>query len=154
MTADVIDEQPENAGRDSKGRFQPGVSGCPSGKPAQPNHRNRHLRDAIIEAARRAGEDIDPNSSDGVTAYLHSLAKKEPKSFTSLLGRVLPTMPVKVPLPVIEKPADLVAATSAVATAVSEGELSTSDASGRIERHRQRWPGNRTSSACRTHCRP
>ena len=26
MTAEVIDEQPENAGRDSKGRFQPGVS--------------------------------------------------------------------------------------------------------------------------------
>ena len=64
-----------------------------------------------------------------MTAYLHSLAKKEPKSFTSLLGRVLPTMPVKVPLPVIEKPSDLVAATSAVAQAVSEGELAPHDAS-------------------------
>lgn len=62
-------------------------------------------------------------------AYIKSLAKTDKGAYASLLGRVLALMPVRVPIPAIEKPADLVNATSAVATAVSEGELSTSDAS-------------------------
>jgi hypothetical protein len=46
-----------------------------------------------------------------------------------LLGKILPLMPVKLTLPPIEKPADLVAASSAIAKAVSEGELSPNEAS-------------------------
>jgi hypothetical protein len=122
-------DRDQRTGRFVKGRPSPNPAGRPKGIPTLATPKGTHLRDCILEAARRAGTDIDPRTDDGVTAYLHSLAATDKKAFTSLLGRVLPTLPVQVPLPVIEKPADLVAATSAVAKAVSEGELSTSDAS-------------------------
>jgi hypothetical protein len=80
-------------------------------------------------AAERHGQKIDPKSEDGVAAYLEWLATNEPRSFASLLAKILPLMPVKLSLPPIEKPADLVAASSAIAKAVSEGELSPNEAS-------------------------
>jgi hypothetical protein len=47
------------------------------------------------------------------------LAQSEYRSFSSLLGRVLPTLPVKVDPPVIGKAADLEGANSAILSAAS-----------------------------------
>jgi hypothetical protein len=120
--------------RDARtGKFQAGVSGNksgrPKGAPSLASTKNAHLRDQIIEAARLAGMEIDPSSSDGVTAYLYSIAVSDKKAMSSLLGRVLPIMPMRVSLPPIEKAADLVGANSALLKAAANGEISTSDAS-------------------------
>jgi hypothetical protein len=114
------------------GRFQAGVSGNksgrPKGAPSLASTKNAHLRDQIIEAARLAGMETDPSSPDGVTAYLYSIAMTDKKTMSSLLARVLPIMPTRVPLPPIEKAADLVGANSALLRAAADGEISTSDA--------------------------
>jgi hypothetical protein len=106
------DENPENSGRDpSTGRFLPGNPGWVHGRPkGVPNHRNRHLRDAIIAAATKAGLEVDPEADDGLEAYLQNLARTEKRAYASLLSRLLPMVPVKVPLPPIETSADLIAA--------------------------------------------
>ena len=120
---------PVNDGRDpATGRFVAGNRANPDGRPAR-QRETRDLRRAILDAAEDAGIEIDPNSTDGLRTYLRQMAQSNVKSFAPLLGRVITIQPVKVAIPVIEKPADLVAATSAVATAVAEGELSPGDAS-------------------------
>jgi hypothetical protein len=114
------------------GKFQAGVSGNksgrPKGAPSLASTKNVHLRDQIIEAARLAGMEADPSSADGVTAYLYSIAMTDRKAMSSLLARVLPNMPTRVALPLIEKAADLVGANSALLKAAADGEISTADA--------------------------
>jgi hypothetical protein len=114
------------------GKFQAGVSGNrsgrPKGAPSLASTKNAHLRDQIIEAARLAGMEKDPSSSDGVTTYLFSIAMTDRKTMSSLLARVLPIMPTRVSLSPIEKAADLVGANSALLKAAADGEISTSDA--------------------------
>lgn len=46
------------------------------------------LKEAILLAAAQVGR--DGKGEGGLTGYLSSLAKTEPKAFSSLLGRVLP----------------------------------------------------------------
>ncbi len=47
------------------------------------------LKDAILEAARQAGDD-----TDGLVAYLKKQADENPGPFMALLGKVLPLQPV------------------------------------------------------------
>ena len=63
-----------------------------------------------------------------MTAYLYSIAITDKKAMSSLLARVLPIMPTRVPLPPIEKAADLVGANIGLLKAAADGEISTSDA--------------------------
>ena len=53
-----------------------------------PNRTTTMLKDAILEAAHKVGE--DGQGRGGTTGYLQFLASNEPKAFASLLGRVLP----------------------------------------------------------------
>jgi hypothetical protein len=46
------------------------------------------LKEAILLAAQQVGEDC--SGRDGLVGYLRHVAGKEVKSFTALLGRVLP----------------------------------------------------------------
>jgi hypothetical protein len=124
--------------RNSLGRgrgrpFKPGVSPNPGGKRKDgtrepPSLRTMSLRDAVISAAERVGIEVDPNTEDGLESFLADVARKDRKSFVTLLNRAMPLQPVRVPLPPIEKPADLVAASSEIARAVGEGEISPGDA--------------------------
>ena len=113
------------------GRFKPGRSFNPAGRPKGivALSKAKNLRDLILLAAERHGQKIKPGSEDGVASYLEWLSEHEPRSFAGLLGKILPLMPVRLALPPIEKPTDLVAASSAIAKAVSEGELAPQEAS-------------------------
>jgi hypothetical protein len=48
----------------------------------------RDLKQAVLKAAQRVG--FDANGKDGIEGYLMWAARKEPKAFITLLGRVLP----------------------------------------------------------------
>lgn len=59
------------------------------GRPAgTPNRITNLVKDAIIHAAEVVGS--DGNGKDGLAGYLEAIARNEPRSFTQLLGRVLP----------------------------------------------------------------
>jgi hypothetical protein len=126
------DNKPE---RDPKtGRWKPGArSPNPAGRPkgSITVAKSQNLRDSILTAAEQRGREINPDArdGDGVAAYLKWLSETEPRAFSSLLGRILPLLPAKVALPPIEKPSDLVAASAAIAKAVSEGDLAPTEGS-------------------------
>jgi hypothetical protein len=84
-------------------------------------------RGKVLAAER--GLEIVPDSDQAIAFYLEWLSANEPRSFSSLLAKILPLMPTKVALPDIKAPADLVAASSAIAKAVSEGGLTPSEGS-------------------------
>lgn len=65
--------------------FAKGQSGNPNGRKAgTPNKTTALLKDAILQAATKAG------GEDGLVGYLQDQATKSPQSFLPLLGKVLP----------------------------------------------------------------
>ncbi len=68
------------------GKGQPKTGGRKRGVP---NKTTALLKDAILEAARQAGDD-----TDGLVAYLKKQADENPGPFLALLGKVLPLQPV------------------------------------------------------------
>lgn len=54
----------------------------------KPNKTTALLKEAILLAAENVGQ--DGKGKDGLTGYLMTLAKSQPKAFAGLLGRVLP----------------------------------------------------------------
>lgn len=57
-------------------------------KKGTPNKTTALLKDAIIEAAQRAGNKLQ--DKEGLTGYLTEQATENPVAFMSLLGKVLP----------------------------------------------------------------
>lgn len=55
-----------------------------------PNKTTALLKDAILQAAERAGNTLSKDSKGGLVAYLETRAIDEPKAFLALLGKVLP----------------------------------------------------------------
>jgi len=58
-----------------------------------PNKVTGMLKDAILEAANLAGEDLAENETEanaGKVTYLRKMAIKHPAAFLSLVGRVIP----------------------------------------------------------------
>lgn len=128
-----MDEQasPVNDGRDpATGRFVVGNRVNPDGRPAK-QRETRDLKAAILTAAVDAGLEIDPASPDGMRTYLAHLAVSEKRAFAGLLGRVLPLQPVRMStqLKEITTAADVVAASSQIAKAAADGELTAQEAS-------------------------
>ena len=66
------------------GKGKPGP-GRPKG---MVNKTTKALKEAILQAAEDVGE--DGNGEGGTVGYLRRLAQKEPSSFATLLGKVLP----------------------------------------------------------------
>lgn len=57
-------------------------------KPGSVNKTTKALRDAILEAAERSGRDMQGRG--GLVGYLKRVADEDTKSFSMLLGKVLP----------------------------------------------------------------
>lgn len=57
-------------------------------KKGTPNKTTKLLKDAILLAAEKAGDDV---GDEGMVSYLKSQARENPGPFMSLLGKVLPT---------------------------------------------------------------
>jgi hypothetical protein len=57
-------------------------------KAGVPNKTTKLLKDAILQAAEARG--LDGKGKSGLVGYCLWLARKQPKSFAALLGRVLP----------------------------------------------------------------
>lgn len=56
----------------------------PGRKKGVPNKTTTQLKEALLEAATKAG------GKDGLVGYLYKQAKEEPRAFLPLLGKVLP----------------------------------------------------------------
>lgn len=63
---------------------KPGTPKTGGRLPGTPNRTTRLLKDAILEAAEKAGD------REGMVGYLTKQAKENPSSFLPLLGKVLP----------------------------------------------------------------
>ena len=73
------------AGPKNTGQFGKGNPGKPKGAV---NKVTLALREAVVQAAEKVGE--DGKGQNGLVGYLVALAKTEPKAFASLLGRAMP----------------------------------------------------------------
>jgi hypothetical protein len=124
---------PEIAGRIQGGRFVPGVSGNPAGKP--PGARAR---------ATRLAEQLMSNDAEAVVRAVIEAAKGGDMTAAKIvLDRIAPPCrgrPVRLDLPPIVCAADLVRALAAVADAMSRGVLSAEEAQAAatvLEHHRK-----------------
>jgi hypothetical protein len=109
---------PENTGpKQSRGRWQPGASGNPAGKPPGARHAALVALDAIGSEA----------ANDIMAAVVAAAKGGDMRAADILLRRLWPERkgrPVQMDLPAIMAPSDIVAALGAVAAAVAVGELS------------------------------
>lgn len=54
-----------------------------------PNKITARVKEAVLKAAETVGKEV--NINDGLTGYCEKLAKEEPKAFSGLLAKLLPT---------------------------------------------------------------
>ncbi|WP_292530432.1 DUF5681 domain-containing protein [Methylocystis sp.] len=119
MTTDAA--EPEKTAGQQRGRFPPGVSGNPAGRPKGARHRATLAVEALLEGeaealSRKAIEMA--LAGDGVALRL-------------CLERLLPARrdrPVSFDLPKIETAADATKATGAILSAVASGEVTPVEA--------------------------
>lgn len=116
--------KPEITGRKQAGRFPPGESGNPSGRPVGARHRTTLAIEALLEGQHEAltKKAID-KALEGDTVALRLC-----------LDRIAPARkdaPVAFDLPAIETAADVVGASSALLAAVAGGAV-TPDEGGRV----------------------
>ena len=76
---EILDREPE-------GRFRPNNTG--GGPPGTPNKVSRTLRECVLMAGEIVGS--DGKGRDGLLDYLVRIARRDPKTFCGLLGRLLP----------------------------------------------------------------
>ena len=117
----MIDVKPETTdAKQAAGRWQPGQSGNPSGRPKGARHAALMALDAIGEAA--AGEVMQ--------AVVTAAVAGDMRASEILLRRLWPERkgrPLMVDLPSIAGAADLPAAVGAVVQAVAAGDLTTEE---------------------------
>lgn len=82
----MADENRQSAGQESKrGTNAASLANLTGGsRKGKPNKTTALLKDAILEAAAKAG------GKDGLVGYLTTQATANPQSFLPLLGKVLP----------------------------------------------------------------
>jgi hypothetical protein len=115
---------PENSEPKQGGRFQPGQSGNPAGKPAGARHRTTLAIEALLEGQHQA---LTQKAVDLALAG-------DTVALRLCLDRIAPPRkdaPIKIDLPPVRTVADAVDASVAVLAAVAEGEV-TPDEAGRV----------------------
>ena len=112
---------PENAGRDEAGRWRPGASGNPAGKPKGTRHR-----------ATLAAEALFDGEAEALSRKAIDLAKAgDVAALRMCLDRIVPVRKdrsVNFTVPSLTSVADAVAASAAILTAVAEGDLTPMEA--------------------------
>ncbi|WP_241671198.1 DUF5681 domain-containing protein [Dankookia rubra] len=114
-------EVPETTGRDHAGRWQPGGSGNPAGRPRGARHEALLALDAI-------GAD---NAYEVMRAVVGAARAGDMRAAEILLSRLWPQRkgrPVALDLPALNTAADVSAALAATAAAMAEGTLSPEEA--------------------------
>ena len=116
---------PENAGgKQAGGKFTPGVSGNPAGKPRGTRHKATRAVEALLE-----GE------AEGLTRKAIEMAlRRDGPALRLCLDRIAPPRkdaPVSFDLPPVKSASDAVTASSALLDAVAIGEV-TPDEAGRV----------------------
>ena len=112
-----MSREPEKSSRKQAGRFAPGQSGNPAGKP-------RGTRNKVLAALDQIGA---AGAEDALRAVVKAAGSGDLRAAEILLARVWPICkgaPVTLPLPPLRTAADLVLALGAVAGAVGEGAIS------------------------------
>jgi Family of unknown function (DUF5681) len=112
---------PENSGEKQDGRFKPGQSGNPAGKPKGARHKTTLAMEALLE-----GE------AEGLTRKAVEMALAGDTTAMRLcFERIMPARkdrPVMFEFPKLETAADAVKAAGALVAAVASGELTPSEA--------------------------
>jgi hypothetical protein len=129
----MSDGAANSAGKQRGRPFRKGMSGNPRGKPAGTRHRTTQLAEKLLS------EDVE----GVVRSVLNAARGGDMTAARLVLERILPVRkgkPAIFDIPKIEKPADVVAATGALLTAMATGKLTPEEASAAasvIEAHRR-----------------
>ena len=117
-------KRPETTGRKQGGRFTPGVSGNPKGRPVGSRHQVTRAIEALLEGEHEA-----------LARKAIDLAKEgDMVAMRLCLDRLAPSRkdaPVSIALPAVRSAADAVEASAAILASVAAGEI-TPDEAGRI----------------------
>jgi hypothetical protein len=122
----MTEQQPANSGGKQGGRFQPGQSGNPLGRPAGSRNKATLLLADLIDGE---GEDI-------VRALVTAAKSGDVSAGRALLDRLVPPRkdrPVAFALPALHTAADAAQAMAALTAAVASGALTPSEATGLVE---------------------
>lgn len=125
---------PKEPGRTPpRGRFKPGQSGNPKGKP-------KGARNAVLVALDKVGA---AEAEAVLKAAVEAAKKGDPRSCELILSRVWPLRrgrPVALDLPPLRSPADLTKAVAAVVAAVAAGQVTAEEGqavAGLLDLHRR-----------------
>ena len=111
----------KNSGQNQGGRFQPGQSGNPAGKPKGARHR------ATLLAERMMQDD----AGEVVKAVIKAAKRGDMAAARLVLDRIAPARrdsPVSFDLPPIESAADAMAAMASILAAVADGSVTPTEA--------------------------
>lgn len=114
-------EQAEQATRDGAGRFRPGVSGNPSGRPAGASSR-------LLSMARAAAEEIFPLVAEQARSGDMDAARLVLSIGVPRAKPLNPPLDCLADLPLPERPKDLGRTAAFLLEQVAAGKLSTADA--------------------------
>ena len=117
----MTEQQPANSGGKQGGRFQPGQSGNPLGRPAGSRNKATLLLADLIDGE---GEDL-------VRALVTAAKSGDVSAGRALLDRLVPARkdrPVTFALPALQTAADAAKAMAALTAAVASGSLTPSEA--------------------------
>ena len=113
--------EPETTGRVQDGRFKPGQSGNPAGRPRGSRHRVTMLAEKLMS----------DDAQGIVKAVLDAAQKGDMSAARLILDRIAPARkgsPVMLDLPHVSDARSAVAALAAITAAATEGELTVDEA--------------------------
>jgi len=115
----------ENTRRKQDGRFRPGVSGNPTGRPRGARNRSTVLAEATLdeEADALMRKVIDLAKEGDVTALRLCIERLVPRRLDRF---------IEFKLPAIREPNDAVAALSRITEGIGQGELTASEAASLV----------------------
>ncbi|WP_234732095.1 DUF5681 domain-containing protein [Acidocella facilis] len=112
---------PENSAKKQAGRFQPGQSGNPAGKPRGARHKAVQAMDLL---GRNEGEEI-------LLSVIQAAKKGDMRAAEIILRRIWPETkgrPVQIDLPAIADAGGVLEAMAAITQAAATGEITTDEA--------------------------